>query len=173
MSESKTSKLPIWLIASLLVNALLIGLLIGGGLGQRKGGGPPSSMPGDEQALIRGIDRALPEDERQMVREAFRQGFADSRQERLRVQAARANLGRLMSADPYDEAAVRAAFGELRAADAVMKARLQDVLTEQFGALSAEQRQTIIESLSRPRMRDRGQGGERPRPGPRPFQDRD
>ena len=36
MSEDTKSRLPIWLIVSLMANALLIGLIIGGGLGQRK-----------------------------------------------------------------------------------------------------------------------------------------
>ena len=54
MSEASKSRLPLWLIVSLLVNALLIGLLIGGGLGQRKGGPSPGGAGAtDERALIR------------------------------------------------------------------------------------------------------------------------
>ena len=43
MSEDTKSRLPIWLIVSLLANALLIGLIIGGGLGR---GGSGSSAGG-------------------------------------------------------------------------------------------------------------------------------
>ena len=106
MGEDTKSRLPIWLIVSLMANALLIGLIIGGGLGQRKSG-PSPSIPGDERALIRGIDEAVPSDQRQTVRRAFRQAFEDSRSERRAVRDARRKLGTLLSADAYDAAEVQ------------------------------------------------------------------
>ena len=163
MSEATKSKLPIWLIVSLIANALLIGVLIGGGLGQRKAGPSPAVM-GQEQALMRGIDRALPSEERREVRQIFRRAYADSRAERVRVRNARRALGKLMNANPYDADAVRAGFEELREADAAMKARMHDLIAEQFGALSAEQRRAVLRnSTSGERRR-----GERPPPGDRP-----
>ena len=176
MSEGTTSRLPIWLIVSLMANALLIGLIIGGGLGQRRAGPAAGPAIGSEQALMRGIDQAVSIEQRDQVRRAFRQGFANTRNERIRLRDARRQLGRLLSAQDYDAEAVEAAFSELRAADEAMTARLHAVLTEQFSTLTAEQRRLIIRDFSerneRDRLRDR-----RPRPGDRPpprrpFEDR-
>ena len=177
MSERTTSRLPIWLIVSLMANALLIGLIIGGGLGQRKAG--PShrqTMAASEQTLMRGIDRAVSIDQRQDVRRAFRRAFADTRDERVRLRDARQQVGRLLAAPDYDSAAVEAGFAELRAADDAMKARMHTVLTEQFSNLSAEQRRLIIREANRRGARGNRQDRPPPPPGdrpPRPFQDRD
>ena len=163
MSETSKTRLPIWLIASLMANALLIGLLIGGGLGQKRAG-PPIGGGGSEQALMRGLDQSVPSDQRRAVRQAFRRAFADTRQERIQLRNARRDLGRLLSADPYDSEAVAAGFATMREADASMKARMHEVLAEQFGALSAEQRRAIIQDFN---QRARGPGGRNNRP-PRP-----
>ncbi|MEL6413467.1 MAG: periplasmic heavy metal sensor [Pseudomonadota bacterium] len=169
MSEDTKSRLPIWLIVSLMANALLIGLIIGGGLGQRKSGASPS-IPGDERALIRGIDEAVPSDQRQTVRRAFRRAFEDSRTERRAVRDVRRKLGALLSADPYNAAEVQTAFQDLRDAESAMKKRMHDVLAEQFGALSEAQRSAIVQDLNR-RGGRRGPPGGRdrrpPPPGPR------
>ncbi len=169
MSEDTKCRLPIWLIVSLMANALLVGLIIGGGLGQRKSGSTPS-IPGDERALIRGIDEAVASDQRQTVRRAFRRAFEDSRAERRAVRDVRRKLGALLSADPYNAAEVQTAFQELRDAEAAMKKRMHDVLAEQFGALSEAQRSAIVQDLNRRGAR-RGPpgGGDRrpPPPGPR------
>ena len=172
MSDDTKMRLPLWLIVSLMANALLIGVLVGGGLGQRKAG--PPAMPGSEQALMRGIDRTVPDDQRRAVRQAFRRAFADSRQERIRLRDARRQLADLLAADPYNEAAVQAAFADIRAADDAMKSRLHDVLAEQLGTLSAEQRQVILrESSRRGAARPRPHEGDRPSPPSRPFRDKD
>ena len=171
MSEGTKSRLPVWLIVSLMANALLIGVLIGGGLGQRKAG-PPVVQAGGEEALMRGIDRAVPDDQRRAVRQAFRRAFADTRRERVRVRDARQALGRLFAAEDYDAVKVKAGFAELREADAAMKARMHDVLAEQLGTLSVEERRALLRDFNRPRAA-RGQArGDRPQP-PRPFRDQD
>jgi len=162
MSETSKSRLPVWLIVSIVVNALLIGVLIGGGLGQRKAGPRPVMPGGGEDALVRGIDHVVPEDQRQTVRRAFRRAFADSRAERLRVRDVRQALARDLSAETYDAAVVRQRFAELRDADAAMRARMHEVLTEQFGMLTPEQRRAIISDISR---REARRGQRRPGPG--------
>lgn len=173
MSESSKLRLPIWLIVSLLANALLIGLLIGGGLGQKRAG-PPVPGGGSEQALMRGLDQAVPSDQRRVVRQAFRRAFADTRDERLKLRDARRDLGRLLAADPYDAKAVAEGFQAMRDAEAAMKAGMHNVLAEQFGALSAEQRQALIRDFNR-RSNRPGPGGRRGEGPPRggPPKDRD
>ena len=166
MSDNSTSKLPVWLVVSLIVNALLVGVIIGGGLGQRKAGPPPGSSAGSEQALMRGIDRSLPDDERRVVRRAFREAFEGSREERMRVNDSRRRLGELLSAETYDAEAVRENFRQLREADSAMRAKIQDVLAEQFGTLTLEQRRVVIKDLNQRRPRRRRPDGERRGPPP-------
>ena len=173
MSETPKSSIPVWLVVSLIVNALLIGLLIGGGLGQRKAGPNPigAGGAGAEQALIRGIDQSLPADQRRTVRRAFRDAFQGSRTERLRVRDARQNLARLLAAESYDADAVQQSFAELREADSAMKAQMQDLLATHFGSLSLEQRRAILQDLNR---RDgRRRAGPRDSRGPPPPRPRD
>lgn len=172
MSESSTSRLPVWLIVSLIANALLIGLLIGGGLGQRKAGPPPASI-GGEQALMRGLDQALPASERRDVRQAFRRAFAESRDERKQLRDARRELTRLFANEPYDAEAVQTALADMRAADDAMKAKMHDLLAEQLGKLSVEQRRALIRDLSRDGRSDRRGGRDRQSPDERRFRDRD
>lgn len=163
MTAVTPSRLPIWLIVSLLVNALLIGVLIGGGLGQRKAG-PAMAGPGGEDMLVRGIDRAVPDEQRRAVRRAFRRAFADSRQERIQVRNTRQRLAALLAAEDYEASEVQSAFEDLRAAEAAMKARLHDVLAEQLATLSPEQRQAILSDMDRRDRRRRDHDGHRPPP---------
>jgi uncharacterized membrane protein len=173
MSEQTKPRLPLWLIASLLVNALLIGLVLGGGLGQRKAG-PPPSVQGSEEALMRGIDRTLPQAQRRTVRQTFRRAYQDTREERRRVREARRKIAQSLAADPYDREVVQAGFAELRAAESAMKARMQDLLAEQLGELTLEQRQAVLRDYDRRERRPRGRPGDRDRPPPpRPLRDRD
>lgn len=162
MSEASKSRLPIWLVVSIVVNALLIGVLIGGGLGQRKAGPPPIGPGGGEDALIRGINQVVPDDQRQTVRRAFRRAFSESRTERIQVRESRQALVRALSAEDYDAETVQQRFADLRAADAAMRSRMHDVLTEQFGTLTLEQRRAIISDISR---RESRRGQRRPGPG--------
>lgn len=170
MSEGTKTRLPIWLIVSLMANALLIGLLIGGGLGQRKAG-PGVVSGGSEQALMRAVDRSVSSDQRREVRTAFRRAFADTRPERVRIRNARRELGKLLAARNYDAQAVEAAFAELREADAEMKARMHSVLNAQFQDLTPEQRRGVVRDMNRPDQRRGGPQGDRPPP-PRPFRER-
>ena len=167
MSEATKSRLPIWLIVSLMVNALLVGLIIGGGLGQKRSGSSPS-IAGDERALIRGIDESVSSDQRQTVRRAFRRAFEDSRSERVAVGNIRRELGRALTDESYDAAEVQATFEKLRDAESAMKKRMHDVLAEQFGELSEDQRRAIVKDLNRRGKRGGPRGRDHRPPPPRP-----
>ncbi len=170
MSEHSKTRLPIWLIVSLMANALLIGLFIGGGIGNRKAQ-PNMQVAGDERALMRGLDRSLPTEQRREVRRAFRKAFSDSREERNDLRDARRELGRLLASESYDEAAVQAGFADMRAAEAAMKVSMHNTLSEQLGVLSAEQRQSLLRDLDRSDGARRRGNGDRPRSGPGPDRD--
>lgn len=167
MSEQKSTHLPIWLTASLIANALLVGLLIGGGLANR--GFPPPQQGGGEYTLARGIDQAIPQSEREAVRRAFRQAFrrahGDSREPRRELHRARADLGRILAAEPYDREAVIAAFARIRGADQQAKAGFHEELATVLEGLSVEQRLAISRDLDRPgRARYQRRTPRHPRP---------
>jgi len=158
MSDSAKPRLPIILMISLVLNGLLIGLLVGGGLSKQ---GQTSPQVGAERALVRGLERAAPEPERAEIRQAMRQAFAASRAERRLVRRARQDLRRAVVADPYDVEAVDAALKAVQEAETRARAKLQAELAEQLGRLTPEQREMI--------MRDMGRGGARHhKRGPRP-----
>ena len=169
MTETPGSRLPIWLVVSLIVNALLIGLLIGGGLGKRNSG--PSPHPGGgEMELARGIESVVEGEDRAAMRQALRAAFERSRGERRELRQARRDLGQLLGAEPYDREAVLAGFARMRAADGKMKAGLHDELAIQLEKLSVEQRRAMlrfVESNARqPRRHDQRRRQRRDRPSP-------
>lgn len=160
MTETIKRNLPIWLIVSLIVNALLIGLLVGGGLRQKS---PQSGgAVGGERAFVESIDRVVAEEDRAQVRRAFRSAYGDSRDARRAVRDARQALAETISAEVYNEAAVIAAFEKMRIADDVAKAALHDALAVQLGSLTKDQRAAVLSNLERGGRRgDRGRRGER------------
>jgi uncharacterized membrane protein len=163
MTETIKRNLPIWLIVSLIVNALLIGLLVGGGLRQKgsQSGGPS----GGERAFVESIDRVVADEDRAAVRFAFRSAYGESRDARRAVRDARQALAEIIAADVYNEAAVIAAFGKMRAADDAAKAALHDALAAQLGGLTKDQRAAVLSNLERGGRQKRGERrdrGERP-----------
>lgn len=174
MSDEASSarRLPLWLIASILVNVLLIGLIAGHQLGSKPGRGGsdgPGGPGGPPEMRMAGaiVESAAPED-RAAIRRAFAQALRQSRPLREARDVARRAVGEAISAEPYDAAAVDAAFAELRAADDALRAGVQSVLAVQLGEVSAEQRAALAETLTRPpRERRRLRRGDRPPPPPR------
>lgn len=176
MTEKTSYRFPYWLVVSLIVNALLIGLLVGGGFGKRKAASGPSIMAGDERAIIRGLEVSLNSEERRVLRRSLRSAFEQTRSQRRELSVARLNLSKALQADPYDRDAVSAAFAQLRTADGNMKIGLQEELADQFAKLSVEERRAIIEDLAnrerrgrldRRRGPPRDRGDRRPPPPPR------
>lgn len=168
MSEQVKTRIPYWLLISLLINALLIGFIIGGGFGKRQGGGDRAPMRGgSEQAIARALDASLADADRAALRQALRASYRASRDERLALREARQNLAEALGAEVYDIQAVREAFKAIRLADGEVKSDLQDELALQFEKLPAEQRKAIVASIGK---RERGRRGRERRgpPGDRP-----
>ncbi len=157
------SKLPLWLVASLIANALLIGLLIGGGL--KKSTTPTPQVSPNELQIARSIHDVLPEEARRSVRRQFQQALRATQPERREIRRLRRKLRRMLLAETYDQAAVAAIFAELRAADSAMRASLHEELIQQLGELSLEQRQSVLRDLGRDR-RDAARRRRAPPPSP-------
>lgn len=159
MSDTPARRFPYILVASLVVNGLLIGLLIGSGLRQST---PPPPDRG-ERALVRGLERSVSEDQRAAVRQAFRQAYAATRSERRKLRDARRDLRQALAATPYDAEAVKAAFARVRAAEVASQTGLHEELARQFERLTPEQRASVLRSMERRGRRGpRGDRQQRP-----------
>lgn len=161
MNDALSSrKLPVALIVSLLINFLLVGLVLGGTLAKR-GGGPPGPRI-DEGAFARHIVEAAPLEARDETRRAFRSVWADARDLRRDRDTARRAVGDLIRSETYDAEALKAAFADLRAADAALEEKIQTVIAERLAYLSVEERQALAERMRGPgRGRMRGERLER------------
>lgn len=179
MSRVRTlTPLAIALIISLVANALLIGLVIGGLIGKPRGG---HGRGGSDYMIARGIQDIVPEGERNEIREAFHLAFEDSRADWQTKREARREFMAALSASPFSKAEIDRSFEDMRAADTALTRSFQATLSEQIAALSDAQRAELVDWLEdvearrreRRERRRRHRGGDRdgPRgndPPPRP-----
>ena len=154
MNVAEKSKRPYVLIFSLVVNALLIGVLLGGSFAKRGDRGP-SGPPHNAFELVRGLDQAVDVDDRRQVRATLRKAFAGTRPQRGAVHQAHKDLRAALTAEPYDPAAVRTAFETLNAAEMALKTSMHDVLATELERLTPEQRAALLAPQERHRRRPR------------------
>lgn len=144
---------------SLAVNLLILGLVLGavlrfGGPGDRPP--PPTSVS---------MFRALPSDDRRDMRNMLREALPPSRDRRSEA----ADLAAVLSADPYDEAAVIAVLDDHAARREAFQAALRDAWLGHVDDMSAEERSAYAERLvdyadhGRP-PKDGRKGGDGPPP---------
>jgi uncharacterized membrane protein len=100
--------------------------------------------------------RMLPDADREALSRALTGAWESSSALRDQARAARENVGRVATVDPYDEAAVRKAMTDMRNADSAVLAHYQDALAGSLGKLSSEQRLIALRAANRP-----GAGGPR------------
>ncbi|MFN4101480.1 MAG: hypothetical protein ACK4GT_17075 [Pararhodobacter sp.] len=139
--------LRVALVASLMVNVLVIGVLVGGAVRMHR-----FEPPVQRQTDIRALLRAMPEDARRSLRETAREqgdrGPRDSREERrAHATAANARMLDVLRADAFDQAAfVQILQGDREA----MERRLDAVhaaFAVQLGALDRDERQAMADRL--------------------------
>lgn len=95
--------------------------------------------------------KELPREDRQAIRDAMRGHFPAIRPHLRDMGAARTALADALAADPYDEAAARAAFDEMDASMRKMTSVTRDAMLDGFAKLTPEQRQRMAQA-----MRDEG-----------------
>ena len=142
MSQRRAlSTLGIVLVISLIANALLVGMLAGNSVGAkdepRRERGPRGG--GDEAEIARAIEAVVPDDVRKEVRQGFRAAFREAMPYFATKREAQRGLLDALSAEPFDRAAVDAAFADIRAADETLTASFQSVLADELGSLTAVQ----------------------------------
>ena len=165
--SDQTRRFPLWLIASLAANALLIGAvggLFAGTLAADRDrpeahrGEPPGNV---EQTLARRILSVVPSEERRTYRRRFAREWVDMRPLRRELRMRRTDLARAILAEPYDQEAVETALTALRNSEARIQAELHSTLAETLAGLTLEQRQQLMTN-------SRSHDGRPPPPGDRP-----
>ena len=127
------------LFASLAVNLLFVGLMVGQHIfGPRSGRPHFEWMTGDIGADVR----------RQMGAD-MREHMQETRPARKALRGAQRRLHRLIAEDEYDEAAVRAALSEIRQASTSLQATLHEQMISTLSKLAPEDRAQVLRMLSR------------------------
>lgn len=146
MSQPRAlSPLGVVLAISLIANALLLGLWIGNAMG--KGKPPHDRGPrggGEEAVIARALESILPEGSRQEMRSAFREGFRKAAPYMLQKRQARQELKAALGAEPFDPAAVEAAFDRILEADQRLTRSFHGVLAEELSSLTQTQRNELV-----------------------------
>jgi uncharacterized membrane protein len=134
-------------VISLAINLLIVGAAVGFFMSHFPRGGPPFGGPRGAQGM--GL-RALPDAERSELARALTGAWQSGGDLREAAQQARQNTRDAVGKDPYDEAAVRKALAEMRAADNAVLQHYQEALASSLGKLSSEQRLMALRAASRP-----------------------
>lgn len=141
-------------LASLAVNIFLLGLISvplffrpppGAGFGLPPGGVGPG--------MFHRSFKDLPEADRKAIRRTMLGHFPEIRPHLLAMREAKSELADAVAADPYDEAAVRAAFDKMDLAMKQMGEVGRDAMMAGFEKLSPEQRKRVAEAM---RKEERG-----------------
>lgn len=151
--------LVVGLTASVVVNLLLIGFLIG-----RVSGMPRAhSFQANTQASIAWMMRNLPEERREVLRPDAREHFRRIRPELRALREAQRRLFSVLTAEELDLENLDAVIGELRTrSDSIQRGNLE-LLGELAGKLTLEERRILAEGLMR-RPKRASQRRRRPQP---------
>lgn len=148
MSESKFPTRTLLLI-SLALNVLIVGAAVGvfvSGARLHRGEGPPGIGPGP-----RAFMGALPREKRQDIRKQLADAWRDNKAERDEAAQARMALLSVLSAEKFDEAAVRAALARVRDADGRLVSKNQDAVIAVIRDLPPQERLAAIGAILRGR----------------------
>lgn len=135
----------------LFVSAALNVLLLGAVIGFFAGGGfqaQRSAPAGVGLSSPRAVLATLPPDVRRDVRRNLARAWVRSREERLALRAAGAEVTRLVEAEPYDADAMRTALQRQREAGAVVVARFHEALADGLVDMTPAQRRSLAEALA-------------------------
>jgi uncharacterized membrane protein len=139
-----TKAVKLAFLASLVLNLLLLGVI----LGQVPRGLAPTSPP-RQQRMEEGLKK-LPEPTQSRLREKFAQIRASADPLRQQIDDARAETLRLLSADPFDEAAYDRQVSKIEELRGEMFKRMGQNFKQTAKELSPEERRMLADLLRRP-----------------------
>ncbi len=151
MKRLSARTLGISLIVSLAINLFVVGIFVVGFLFHWPGHHAHSGQPFPHWAARRSLDS----DARGKVDAIWRQARSNLRARVRAIRKARREVRRQLRADPLDNKALDAAYGELRTRTLAAREAIQGVLTEVAGTLNAEQRRAYFKRRFRHRYRRR------------------
>ncbi len=154
MSEPQARRFPFWLTLSALTNLVLVGLLAGVFLNA-----PPKPDPGRGGHGDRPVSE-LSREEREGVRQLMRASFQSGREAMEARREAERHLADALRADPYDEAAARAALTSLREADRIARDIVADHMFDGIDELNSNQR-ALVARIMAGNMEKHGKSRER------------
>lgn len=137
-------------IASLMLNMLLIGVMVGGKFRHWPGGW--DGHRGGPAAFMRGI----PDERRKVLRETFDAGRKELRERREIVQRLRKDARETISKEPFDKAAAQAALAQVGAARSDLHARASERFIDFLSGLSADERRIFLSRHGKRKKHDRG-----------------
>lgn len=166
MSDALARPVRRLLLASLLLNAALVGVL--GALWLRSAGesvdAAASERSGEARAPSPGrLGRELTPEQRALMRETFARHRAPMRDRAAEARAARRVVAAVLRQEPYDRDALAAAFAELRTRDAEAAAVTHAMLLDLADRLDAEGRARLAARIERAGHRHRGERGGMPK----------
>ena len=142
MNDTPKRRFPFLLTASVLGNLVLIGLVAGIFLRSSPRPPPgPGGMPG-------GPGFELSQHERDVVRRLLRDSVAEGRSQIEAGREAERKFVEILTAEPYDETAARAALAELRAADGTARDTVANRMLDGMDEVSAEQRGLVAKLMA-------------------------
>lgn len=138
----------ITLIASLALNLLFVGA-IGGSIWAMWAGYWSGPRHHAFAGAVHHLMRTLPDERRKTVRQVLRGHRGEIKPLRREVRKARRAAARAMRREPLDEAALRNALGELRAAETKISAAVAEMAVELAKTLDLEERRELLHGLAR------------------------
>ncbi len=152
-------RVPRWLwlalVGSLAVNLLIIGIA-GATLLRWRGGGPPG---GPYFAVSERLLRSLPAERRQALREVISRHRELKWQNWRELRNARWSLAKSLRSEPFDRSAFEAALTDVQQKELGVRGDFVPVMGDLAAALTAEERQKLLEQLRRERRRSGGGRG--------------
>jgi uncharacterized membrane protein len=152
---SKTTVLAVALIASLCLNAFLIGAAVSkwrqfadkhpaiAAMVKERHGGPEAQGKAGLEAML----KRLPETVQGDVRKAMDEARPAMEEKRRAVKEARLGVLQALRAEPFDEAVLRAAMERQRTAMSELPTLLQETFIKTYASLSPEERREFLGSM--------------------------
>ena len=152
-----------WLLpASLALNLLLAGVIVGGMLSHRHDPGPK-----DRRFGFGPLEQAVPQEARQKLAPVFERERANMRDAFRELRSARNDMQKAMLGQPYDPDAAARALEEVRDRSAAMQDVMHNLMLAINERLTPEERRQFLDALERPLNRPPPgpEGGPEGRPG--------